>query len=132
MKLSDIITTRPAKTMLGRGVGHIASINGADYVSCSAKTADEAQAKLIELVAEHFRHGHTRRYYFSPSGKTTFVLYHVFGGWCYDIIRPGMTSPSTCSMAANCALDSADKSVRRHAEDYIEEETPVEPGTDQK
>jgi hypothetical protein len=118
MKLSDIITVSKA----WRSKTHTAAIKGADYVACDAKTAEEAQRKLVDAVAEHFRHGHTRRYFFSPSGKTTFALYHQFGGWCYDIIQPGRSSQSTCSMSSACTLTQAEESVKRHAADYVEEE----------
>jgi hypothetical protein len=75
---------------------------------------DNLFAKLTAFLASS---GH-REYYFSPSGKTCFILYPGFDGWCYDITSPEHKHASTCMFNSSMTLEKASEDVRAHALSY--------------
>lgn len=115
-KLSDIIETAPVRNLFGRGAGYRATFVGTD-TSATEPTKDHAIAALVNSVTDHLKNSGIRRYFFSPSGRTAFVLYHQIGGWCYDIIKPNQ-SPSTCAFRSDYTLQKASADVERHAFSY--------------
>ena len=121
MKTSDIFkTTYSLVRKASRTRGSVrdeyrTTLPGSDWPVAFSKTSPESQENLIVLLREHVKNALTRRYYFTSSGKTVFALYHLPGGWCYDITDPSRSGPCTISLSPSVSLAEADEIVRRHA-----------------
>jgi hypothetical protein len=78
---------------------------------------DEAQLILSERLNEVEHNAFKRRYLVTAKG-TVFALFHVFGGWCYDIVhRDG--SSSSCMLSTESEREAFD-SMKRHFDGYSE------------
>ena len=91
-----------------------ASIGGAFERTGATKT--EAYEACIAAVVEQSRH--TGPKYFRANDGTLFCLYYA-DCWCYDILRPGTTTGTTCILGSTSYLD-ARKWVQNHVEQWNE------------
>jgi len=119
MRVSDIITITTNKS------GATATLAGTSYPACTSNgkiAAHKATVGLLDEIKDHLKNVHERRYFFSPSGKTVFALYHTYGGWGYDIMNPRYTGPSYCGFNSGINFRVAYDLVKQHAASYVEEE----------
>ena len=99
MKISDLVTVEPVKTMFGKRTGHFkASITGTG-LDVHAETKEAALAKLHRVLELADRYCQFRRYYHTKSGEVL-CLFHTLGGWQYDISR----ASDTRNYAGGCLL----------------------------
>ena len=123
MKTPDSLklNVRSVRTMFGKTNGqYVASIAG---IECSANSKEQAAIDLAERIDLFAKHTFTRRYLVTPKGNV-FALYHVPGGWCYDIIhadKPGAQSPGSCMMGENYV--EAYDAMKRHYESFCADES---------
>lgn len=93
------LSVKPQRTMFSKLNGKFtASMLG---VYQTGNTREEAIAKLAEMLDKTMEHAYARRYLVCSDG-TVFAMYHVPGGWSYDIIhpgKPGAVSPGSCMMS---------------------------------
>lgn len=119
MKVSDIIQTsrqREFAHLGGKGkVYYQASVQGA--FRCTADTRKQAEELVVEAVEAQGRHLHDRKYYWSPSGRTVFVVSYA-NGWGYDIMRAGSPYASTCVVGDS--FQECCEAAESHAAEYEE------------
>ena len=106
--------------MLGKPTGQfVASMLGVEQ---TASTKEEAVEKLTEILDKTMERAYARTYLVTTRG-TVFALYHVPGGWAYDIIRtdnPGQVHPGSCMMGESYM--EAIASMKRHHEQFQADE----------
>lgn len=120
MKLSNIIETKPNRNLFGKGKGYTANILETEHIKADGDSAETARQKLALLLRDYFKHSDARRYFFSKTGKTVFVLYRDFCGWAYDITSAKHKHASHCGFSSDYTLEQAIESVKKHAETYEE------------
>jgi len=117
MKIADLIQTSrhvERSPYGGRPKPYYrATCGNLDATAPTRKEAEEACAETIRATAEHTG---CRRYFYSPSGRTVFVVYFAYGRWGYDIMDPSRSVPCTCSMDGD--FRDVCEAAKRHAADY--------------
>ena len=109
------LTVKATRNMLGKlSGGYVAAMLGVEQ---RAETKEAAVERLAEMLDNTMRHAYARRYLVTPKG-TVFALYHVPGGWAYDIVHAasvqGAVSPGS-SMMGESFINAYD-AMKRHYE----------------
>lgn len=121
MKVSDIILSERKWASSYPGMkGHFyfeARLAGTDEFSRLGKTRDEAEAACLKAVQEQAANLRKRAYFWSPSGKTVFVVSYT-DCWHYEITSAGRPVP--CACITGDTFEQCCANAERHAASYEE------------
>jgi hypothetical protein len=111
VKISDVFAVEKI-----RG-GYAARISGCSEYRCTGKTKEAAMRFCLGAVEEQGRNLRKRAYFWSPSGKTVFVVSYQ-DGWFYEIHSAGRKTPSCC--VTGDTFGDCCQTAARHAAEYVE------------
>lgn len=116
MKVSDILAATK-HTWIGAKPVYVCTLTGSSDEIARGSTKEQALsngvAALRALSAAHAQ----RAYFWSPSGRTCFVVSYRHGGWGYDIAGPDRRT-SSCATGDTFAECCA--AAKSHADAYEE------------
>jgi len=121
MKLADLLETTSRWIYPGIGCGAKHRVFDTKFLGVftgQGKNKDEAEQSAIQAAKDAGTNQSKRKYFFSPSGKSTFVVYFD-GSWCYDIV--GATRDANKNVCVCSGIESFEAACRMaasHAKDY--------------
>ena len=121
MKLADLLETTCRWIYPGTFAGKRYRLYESKFLAVfegQGTTKDAAEQDALQAAKDAGANMGKRQYFFSPSGKTTFVVYFD-RSWCYDIASA--TRAPQENRCACCSMESFEVACRMaegHAKDY--------------
>lgn len=117
MKLADLLQTTSRMIYANRNKRlHETTLLG--VFKGQGSTKDEAEAEAIQAAKDAGNAMGKRKYFFSPSGRSTFVVYFD-QSWSYDIVGASRDpNKNVCVCSSIESFEAACRMAANHAQDY--------------